>query len=124
MATLKYFIMCDSVSEKDGKLSFHGVFDHVSPVSFPAKYQEFFFVLGWVKELSDYLLEIEIIAPDHKSIFKTDQMRISLAETHHTANAVIEIRGLSLHIPGTYWVKIKLNGSEIARYPFLADKVN
>ncbi|HZK56577.1 MAG TPA: hypothetical protein VFC84_20665 [Desulfosporosinus sp.] len=122
MAVLRYFIMCDSISEVGGKLSFHGVFDMINAVNFPGNHEKCTIVMSWIDGIGKYKLDMEVIASNNDVIFNNN-LEFDLNSQTQGANIIIQLEGLPLPTPGIYWIIIKLNGAEVSRYPLTVNQL-
>jgi len=116
---LKYFIQCDEVRNDNGKFSALGLFDTIFSFIFPASHRKFFLLLGFIGAEGKYDVELQITAPDGRSLGNT-KGEINLERPEQVSNVVFAFENFPLPLEGRYTLSIFLDGDFLTEHYFHA----
>ena len=112
---LDYIILCDSVSNSpDGKKTLYGLFDTINSKKFPCVHSNFFILIRVINGMGTHKLQVQILDPNDKPVFKTPKpVEIRLDNPLAGVDLVIQFQGFVFKIPGSYRIKVILDGKPI-----------
>lgn len=112
---LDYIILCDSVSNSpDGKKTLYGLFDTINSKRFPCVHSNFFILIRFINGMGKHKLQVQILDPNDKPVFKTSKtIEIKLDNPLAGADLVMQFQGFVFKIPGSYRIKVILDGKPI-----------
>lgn len=110
-----YIILCDSVSNSpEGKKTLYGLFDIINSKTFPCVHPNFFVVARLVNGMGTHKLEVQILDPNDKIIFKTPEaLEIKLDNPLAGVDFVMQFQGFTFQLPGLYRIRAVINGKPI-----------
>jgi hypothetical protein len=103
--------LCDhALVGQDGKLSLIGIFDHIGVMQLPAQHPRFFVVSVLHGETTSEAVEMELVAPDGRSLIREaiaiDPENVSMGN----GNLIAEITMLPLDQTGRYEFRMSAEG--------------
>jgi hypothetical protein len=122
---LRLGVLCDhALISQDGKLSLIGIFDHIGVTQLPAQHPRFFVVAVLQGETESEAVEMELAAPDGRSLMR-EQIGIDpQAISAGSGNLIAEVTMLPLEMSGRYEFRLHAEGALLGVIPLTVDAVN
>jgi hypothetical protein len=117
--TLDYAIVCDDVRFEVGdKISLMGVFDAISVQSFPTVHPRLSVVVAWAGLRGEAVSEIHLVDPSGIGSGRLGVANIRETTGKKGARHISVNYNVPFKTPGTYEIKIYLNGQLVRSIPF------
>jgi hypothetical protein len=122
---LRLGVLCDhALISQDGKLSLIGIFDHIGVMQLPAQHPRFFVVAVLQGETEINAVEMELVAPDGRTLMR-EQIGIDpQAISAGSGNLIAEVTMLPLEMTGRYEFRLHAMGELLGAIPLTVDAVN
>lgn len=120
---LKYCVTCDSIKEKDGKLSFIGLFDTIKVYTIPAMHEKFFVGVSLTSGIGTFSQQIRIVDSEGTPVIETPASSITLKDENSSSVTVMEIQGFPIIKEGIFKIEIRLNEKTEYTIPFTVKQI-
>ena len=116
-AHLQASLVCRDLVDPADDPTIYRVYHQIFALAFPAMLPECRVVNVWWGDAGAYRESVELVADggDVPLIRATTEFHLRGNGDYH--NVVTTLRDVALE-PGTYWVRVSLDGVEVTRYPF------
>lgn len=122
---LRFGVLCDyAMISGDGKLSIIGIFDHIGVMQLPVQHPRFFIVAVLQGQASSNVVEMELVAPDGRSLTRQEITIDPNAIAAGSGNLIAEVTMLPFEAPGKYEFRVHADGEELGVMPLIVDLIN
>jgi hypothetical protein len=122
--TMRLGVLCDhAMVGQDGKLSVIGIFDHIGVLQLPAQHPRFFVVAVLQGDAPSDQIELELAAPDGKSLMRESIGIDPEAIAQGSGNLIAEVTMLPLEQSGRYEFRMNSQGRALGIIPLTVDTV-
>lgn len=124
---IRVFVVCDAAVQdgETGKITLVGIFDRIAARQFPVTREPFAIYFRLTGLNGQYELRVRILGPDLQTVLADVgfERAIYVTDPLATTDAILNVAGLDLPVPGRYTVRLDYNAILADEISFLAERL-